>query len=116
MNDHHSIVQEVWGLVTGGGHLVSSIYGSLVTMILVKDTLPRRIGYALASVPTAYYTAAGIASMANVTNPGTLGTVGLVCGAVALKILQRLFEAAERLDLAGVLMRAISMFLPGGKK
>lgn len=97
MQEHQSIVREAWALLTSGGQFISGVYGSMVAMFLIRDTWPRRVAYAAASIPTSYYAAAWVTHSMGVTD-GMAGVIGFVCGVFSLKLLQRVFIAAETAD------------------
>lgn len=75
-----------------------ALYGSGVMAALLRaEPIMRRVVYGVVSVPTAYYSAQILSHYLS-DAPGVQGVYGFVSGVFALRILQRLFEAAERVD------------------
>lgn len=98
-----SVLREIWvalrEVLDPSTRSGGAVLGSFVMAGLLKgETLGRRVFYTLASIPTAYYSSLALSQYFPSTSPGVQGVYGFVSGVFALRILQRLFEAAERVD------------------
>lgn len=114
----HDMVKAALDAVDPSTRLGGAVYGSGVMVALLKsETALRRVIYGVVSVPTAYYSAQILSHYLS-DAPGVQGVYGFVSGVFALRILQRLFIAAEHVDgntlLGKILDRVIGPSRTGG--
>lgn len=118
-----SVLREIWlalrEVLDPSTRSGGAVLGSFVMAGLLKgETFGRRVFYILASIPTAYYSSLALSHYFPSTSPGVAGVFGFVSGVFALRLLQRVFLAAEHLDgdtlLGRILDRVIGPSRTGG--
>lgn len=87
-------------------HLGGSVWGSIVMMAMIRETIVRTVIYGVVSVPTAYYVSLALSRYVS-DGAGLQGVYGFVSGVFSLRLLQRLFIASESIDGDTLLGRII---------